>query len=169
VAAFVAFRVPVLDLPVPRMHGSALVVLHLVLLGWALARARSLPHRLLMTVVVLGMVMTFSWNPWRDGLTAAVVLTLLWVPRIPVPVALLPVVTTLASASLYVYVSHWHVLELTWDRPLLATAASLAGGVAYWWLWTGPLTSGARGLAERIRASVSAVGPRSEERTSRLV
>ena len=41
--AFVVFRVPVLPLPVPRMQGSALVVMHLLLLGWALARART-PH-----------------------------------------------------------------------------------------------------------------------------
>lgn len=159
VAAFVMFRVPVLDLPVPRMQGSALVVLHLVLLGWAMARVRTAPQRLLLTGVVLAMVMTFSWNPWRDGLTALVVLTLLWVPRLPVPVPLLPLVTTLASASLYIYVFHWHVLELTWDRPLLATVASLAGGVAYWRFWTGPLTSGVRWLAHRIPGSSSGGPP----------
>jgi acyl-CoA synthetase (AMP-forming)/AMP-acid ligase II len=141
-AALVAFRMPLFDLPVPRMHGSALVVLHLVLLGWALARVRNLPQRLFMTSVVVVVVMTFSGNPWRDGLTAGVVLTLLWVPRMPAPTVVLPVVKVLAAASLYIYVSHWHVLELLWERPLLATGASLAGGAAYWWLWTGPLTAG---------------------------
>ena len=151
--AFAAFRVPWVALPVPRMQGSALVVLHLVLLGWALARVRTLPQRLLMTCVVLGMVMTFSWDLRRDALTAGFVLTLLWVPLLPAPRLVLPLVRVLASASLYIYVSHWHVLELLWARPLLATVVSMVVGVAYWWLWTGPLTSGWRGLSARIRTA----------------
>jgi hypothetical protein len=70
---------------------------------------------------------------------------------------LVPVVRVLAAASLYVYVMHWQALELTWGDPLLATVASFAVGIAYWWLWTRPGTTAARAVATRWRA---ASGPR---------
>lgn len=151
--AFVAFRVPVLPLPVPRMQGSALVVLHLLLLGWALARARTPVQRLALSGVVLAVVMTFSWNHSRDGLTAAFVLLLLWVPLTKVPSPLVPVLQVLAASSLYVYVMHWQALEVLREPPLAALALSFAAGIAYWWLWTRPLTRGWRRLTAAVRGS----------------
>ncbi len=148
--AFVLFRVPWLPLPVPRMQGSALVVLHLVLLGWALSRATSPGRRVLMTGVVLGVVGTFSGNPSRDGLTVGVVLALLWVPVLRVPAPLVPVLRVLAAASLYVYVIHWQALELLWGHPVAAFAGSLALGIGYWWFWTRPLASAARSVRGRL-------------------
>lgn len=153
VLAFVAFRVPVLDLPVPRMQGSALVVLHLVLLGWALARTSTTTQRLLLTAVSAAMVLTFSWNPWRDGLTLACVLVLLWVPTLRLPARAVPAVRVLASASLYVYVVHWQVLEVTWGLPwggpVLGLVLGTAAGIAYWWLWTGPVAAAWARLTRR--------------------
>ncbi|HET8595732.1 MAG TPA: AMP-binding protein, partial [Intrasporangium sp.] len=109
--AFVLFRLPVLDLPVPRMHGSALVVLYLFLLGWALARVTTRRQRWLLTAVVVATIGTFSFNPARDGLTIAVVLLMLWRPVTRVPAALVPAIQVLAAASLYIYVAHWQALE----------------------------------------------------------
>lgn len=152
VAAFVVFRIPWLPLPVPRMQGSALVVLHLFLLGWALARARGARQRLVGTAVVLVMVGTFSGNHLRDGLTIAVVLALLWLPTSRVPAMVVPVVRVLAAASLYVYVIHWQALELLWGHPAAAFAGSLALGVAYWWVWTRWVTRAARAATARWRA-----------------
>jgi hypothetical protein len=152
-AAFVLFRLPVLPLPVPRMHGSALVVLHLFLLGWALARAATPAQRRLATVVAVAMVGTFSFNPARDGLTAAFVLLLLWRPVTRVPARLVPVVQVLASASLYVYVVHWQALELLWGHPVPAFAGSMALGLAYWWLWTRPVTALWRRAIAGVRRS----------------
>ncbi|MGA8046983.1 MAG: non-ribosomal peptide synthetase [Dermatophilaceae bacterium] len=140
-------------LPVPRMHGSALVVLHLVLLGWALERARSLPPRLVASAAAVWMIGEFSGNPKRDGLTLAVVLVLLWVPRSRVPAVVVPALKVLAAASLYIYVIHWQALELLWEWPLLAFAGSLALGVVFWWLWTGPLTRQWAAIAPRLRAA----------------
>lgn len=151
--AFVAFRVPVLPLPVPRMQGSALVVLHLLLLGWALARARIPVQRLVLSGVVLAVVMTFSWNHSRDGLTAAFVLLLLWVPMTKVPSPVVPVLQVLAASSLYVYVMHWQALEVLREPPLVAFALSLGVGIGYWWLWTRPLTRGWRRLTGAVRGS----------------
>jgi acyl-CoA synthetase (AMP-forming)/AMP-acid ligase II len=161
--AFVLFRVPWLPLPVPRMQGSALVVLYLFLLGWALARARGTAQRLLATAVVLAVVGTFSWNPERDGLTIAVVLVMLWFPVTRVPPFVVPAVRVLAAASLYVYVIHWQALEVLWGHPLVAFAGSLGLGVAYWWLWTRPLSAAWRVLARRVgaaRAAAAVASPR---------
>jgi acyl-CoA synthetase (AMP-forming)/AMP-acid ligase II len=149
---FGLFRVPWWTLPVPRMQGSALVVLHLFFLGWALARARGPAQRLLVSAVVIGVVGTFSWNHQRDGLTIAVVLVMLWFPVTRVPSSVVPVVRVLAAASLYVYVIHWQALELLWGHPVVAFAGSLALGVAYWWFWSGPVTGAWRALSRRLTA-----------------
>lgn len=159
-AAFVLFRVPWLDLPVPRMHGSALVVLHLFLLGWALARASSTGQRLALSAVVVAVVGTFSWNQARDGLTIAVVLLMLWFPMSRVPSVLVPAIRVLAAASLYVYVIHWQALEVLWGHPVAATAGSLALGVGYWWVWTRPVTATWRALTRRLRPAPSTPRPR---------
>jgi acyl-CoA synthetase (AMP-forming)/AMP-acid ligase II len=140
-------------LPVPRMHGSALVVLHLVLLGWALARSRTVPQRLVATAAAAWMIGDFSGNPKRDGLTLAVVLVLLWVPRSRVPALVVPALKVLAAASLHIYVIHWQALELLWERPLLAFSGSLALGIAYWWLWTGPVSRTWSRLVVRLRSA----------------
>jgi hypothetical protein len=153
-AAYLLFRVPWLPLPVPRMQGSALVVLHLFLLGWALARAVTVRQRVLASLVVVGMVGTFSWNHARDGLTIAVVLVMLWFPVTRVPSFLVPVVRVLAAASLYIYVIHWQALEVLWGHPVPAFLGSLALGVGYWWLWSRPLTTVWRAVTRREPRSV---------------
>jgi acyl carrier protein len=151
VAAFVLFRLPLLPLPVPRMHGSALVVLHLFLLGWTLARATTPRRRQLMTVLVVAMVGTFSFNPARDGLTVAFVLLLLWRPVTRVPAVLVPAIRVVAGASLYIYVIHWQVLELVRWIPVTAFVGSLAAGIAYWWCWQKLLALPGRSSARRRR------------------
>lgn len=153
-AAYLLFRVPWLPLPVPRMQGSALVVLHLFLLGWALARAVTVRQRVLASLVVVGMVGTFSWNHARDGLTIAVVLVMLWFPVTRVPSFLVPVVRVLAAASLYIYVIHWQALEVLWGHPVAAFVGSLALGVGYWWLWSRPVTTAWRAITRRESRSV---------------
>ena len=158
VLAWGLLRWPLLPLPVPHMQGSATTVLHLVLLGWAMARVRTRAQRLLVSGVALLMVMTFSFNESRDALTAAIVLLLLWVPASRLPGAVVPLVRVLAAASLYVYVAHWQLLQVMWplEVPLLATLGSLAVGVAYWWLWTGPLTVAARRVRDAVRSRTPA-------------
>jgi acyl-CoA synthetase (AMP-forming)/AMP-acid ligase II len=149
--AFVLFRVPWLSLPVPRMQGSALVVMHLFLLGWALARTRTTGQRLLVSAVVVGLIGTFSWNQERDGLTIAVVLVMVWFPVTMVPSLVVPLVRVLAAASLYNYVIHWQALEVLWGHPVVAFLGSLSLGVAYWWVWSRPVTTGWQALTRRLR------------------
>ncbi|GAB3051888.1 AMP-binding protein [Intrasporangium mesophilum] len=158
-AAF-TFRLDLFQLPVPRMQGSAVVVLFLFFLGWAIARVETRRQRWLVTVAAVGMVGTFSGNPARDALSLATVLALIWLPTTRMPSGLVPVTQVLAASSLFVYVIHWQVLEQLWGRPIAAFAGSLAAGVAYWFFWTKvatPLVAAIRSRLAGMRAA--AVGP----------
>ncbi len=135
--------------PVPHMQGSALVVSWLFCLGWAAAKAKDTRSRLLVTLVAVPSVGTFSGNPRRDLLTLAAVLLVLWVPTVRVPRTAVPVLHVLAASSLYVYLAHWQVVPELRGAPWLAFAAGLAVGIAYWLAWTrGPGL--VRALAARL-------------------
>lgn len=130
------------------------VVWWLVALGWAASRAVSVPQRLVVSALVVATLPGF-FDPVRAGVVVALVLALVWVRRTWVPAALVPPLATLATASLWIYLTHWQVYpHLEVDHPLLATLSSLAVGVAAWWLVSRavPLT---RGLLRRESALVS--------------
>ena len=136
--------------PVPHMQGSALVVSWLFCLGWAAAKAADARSRLLVTLIAVPSVGTFSGNPRRDLLTLAAVLLVVWVPTLRVPRAAVPVFHVLAASSLYVYVAHWQVVPELRSAPWLAFAAGVLVGIAYWLAWTrGPGL--VRALAARLR------------------
>jgi hypothetical protein len=60
---------------------------------------------------------------------------LAWLPSVRVPRVLGRALTALAGASLFVYLTHWQVYpHLEVDHPLLATLASFAVGIGYWWV-----------------------------------
>lgn len=150
-AAAFTLRLDLYPLPGPRMQGSALVVLFLFFLGWSIARAGTRRQQWIVTVAAVGAVGTFSGNPARDLLSLAFVLLLVWKPVSRIPATLVPVVHVLAASSLYIYVIHWQVLEHLWGSPVPAFAASLAVGVAYWWVWSkgAPMALRARRRARR--------------------
>jgi hypothetical protein len=149
-------RLDLYPLPGPRMQGSALVVLFLFFLGWSIARAGTRRQQWIVTVVAVGAVGTFSGNPARDLLSLAFVLLLVWKPVSRVPAALVPVVHVLAASSLYIYVIHWQVLEHLWGSPVPAFVASLAVGVAYWWMWSKGVPAALRALSAAGRWDLQA-------------
>ena len=109
-------------------------------LGWAMARARTIPQRLVLTAVTVAAVPEYFGDTTRTTVLLAGLALLTWVPRLPVPRSLGPVVGGVAGASLYVYLTHVPVLALT-DQPLLALAGSLVTGFVAWRLATPMLTS----------------------------
>ena len=148
--------------PVPHMQGSALVVSWLFCLGWAAAKAGDVRQRLLVTLVAVPTVGTFSGNPRRDLLTLAAVLLVLWVPTLRVPRAAVPALHVLAASSLYVYVAHWQVVPAMSATPWFAFAAGLVVGIAYWLAWTrGPAL--VRAQAARLAARRTGTHPVSPE------
>jgi acyl-coenzyme A synthetase/AMP-(fatty) acid ligase len=129
---------------------SALRVFWLFALGWAGAKATVIWQRALVSVATVATVPGFFGQPQREAIIIAGLLLLLWVPSLPGLPGLNWLAAVLASASLYIYVTHWQVFPLfAGCSPLLALLVSLAVGVAYaavvgrvepalraWWLAT---------------------------------
>ena len=106
-------------------------------LGWAVARATTVPRRLLMTAVAAASVAGFFGQPAREAVVIGGVVLLTWVATVQVPRLLGRAAGVLASSSLYVYLTHWQVYPHLEDRfPLLAVLASFTVGIGYWLLVT---------------------------------
>jgi len=121
-------------------------VLWLFALGWAFARARTVPQRLVLSALTAVTLPGYFDNPWREATIIAGILLLAWLPAVPLPAILHRLVGVLASASLYAYVTHWAVFQDVREiDKMLAVAASLAVGVVYW-----AVSVRAMGAAERL-------------------
>ena len=108
-------------------------VLWLFALGWALARAKTVPQRLVLSAIAGLALPGYFGNPWREATILAGILLLAWIPALPLPAVLHGLFGTLASASLYAYVTHWVIFpDFKEHSPVLAVVLSLAVGVAYW-------------------------------------
>ena len=103
------------------------------LVGWAATRADSALRR--WTVVVLAAVGTLGYfgDLSREALIVGGIALLVHVPALRVPRRLVGPLSTLASASLFIYITHWLVYPHLEDHiPALATLLSLAVGILYW-------------------------------------
>ncbi|WP_435770007.1 AMP-binding protein [Nocardioides sp. SYSU DS0651] len=116
------------------MH-SSLFVAWLFAGGWAAAVARTTPQRLLVSALLLAGTWGLTGDLAREAAIGAGLLLLVWVRTVPWPRLLVGVTGTLASASLYIYLTHWQVYPHLEDRwPVLGLVASLAVGVLAWHL-----------------------------------
>ncbi|MET4147129.1 AMP-binding protein [Arthrobacter sp. UYCo732] len=107
--------------------------LWLFALGWAVARARHILQRCVLSLMAAVTVPGFFDDPSRELTVITGILLLLWLPSLPVPAGLRRVTLLLAGASLHIYLVHWLVYPLLVGfSPALAVAASLAAGAAYW-------------------------------------
>lgn len=124
--------------------------LWLFALGWAIARARTVAQRCVVSAIAALTVPGFFDNATREWTLVAGILLLIWLPSIPVPTGLRRLTVVLASASLYAYLVHWLVYPpLAGISPALAVAASLAAGVAYWAVCTRVVNAAARRRTRR--------------------
>ena len=141
----------------PLVWYSAPAVLWLFGLGWAIARAEqqasaggsasgarkrfgshtALGAKLACTAVALVCVPGWFGHPSREAVIVAGILALIWVPAVRLPRLLVRVVTPLAAASLFIYLTHFLVYPPIRDsgHPWWAWAVSIAVGVLAWWLW----------------------------------
>jgi len=104
-------------------------------LGWAACRADSPARRWLVVGLAAAGTVGFFGDPVREALVVAGVALLGHVPTLRVPARLVGPVSVVASASLFVYLTHWQVYPHLEDVfPLGATAASFAVGIGVWWL-----------------------------------
>ncbi|MGW4823116.1 AMP-binding protein [Streptomyces sp. NPDC004227] len=124
-------RYDLLGLDPGRPYLSPTVVFWLFALGWAAARARTAGQRALLTAVLLLTVPgLFQDQPLRTTIVIAGLVLLIWVPTLPSLAPLNALAGVLASATLYIYLTHYQVYpHLEDDFPLTALFASLAVGV----------------------------------------
>lgn len=154
--ALVAVDLPLLYGLVDSRYPGQGPVLWLFGLGWAAAASRTQWERSAVTVLAFLTVPASFDNPYRSATILAGCLVLLWLPTLRVPRGLRRVTALLASASLYIYVTHWLVYPLFDSvdafEPLakgLAVLASLASGVLYWAAATRVMGLGERWLKGR--------------------
>ncbi|WP_194395945.1 non-ribosomal peptide synthetase [Microbacterium atlanticum] len=109
---------------------TAIGVLWLVALGWLIARADTTARRAVVSVVAVASVWGFFGEPVREAIVAVGILALVWVRAIPVPRIAVPLLVTVAAASLFVYLTHWQVYPpFEQTAPWLGTLLSFAVGV----------------------------------------
>jgi acyl carrier protein len=131
---------------------TAHVVFWLFALGWVVAQASSARHRLVASACAVVTVPGFFESRPRALVVLGAVLLLAWVPTLRWPARLAGATGALASASLYVYLVHWQVFPHVQRRsPLLATALSIAAGLAYWQV----VTVLAPAIGRRVRQAVA--------------
>ncbi|WP_438855392.1 AMP-binding protein [Agromyces sp. M3QZ16-3] len=108
----------------------------LIALGWVVARSTTMPRKAAASAIVLATVPGFFGDPVREGIVVVGLGLLIWVTSLPVPAVLAGAVGTVASASMFVYLTHWQVYPPIeeWSPPL-AIVASFALGLAAWWTW----------------------------------
>ncbi len=113
---------------------TASVVFWLFALGWAAAKATTVWHRLCVTSVIVATIPGFFFGETRREIIVIGGLCLLvWLRSVPCPTMLSRVAGVLASASLYIYLTHFQVyLPLRADHPWLALALSILVGILYW-------------------------------------
>ena len=120
--------------PVERY--SVLGVAWLVPLGYLATRASGTRHRLLLSALIPLCTMGFFGETARELVVVVGLLLVVWVPRILLPRLLARGLGTLASASLFIYLTHWVVYPpLDADHDVLAALASFAVGIGAWRLY----------------------------------
>jgi hypothetical protein len=126
-------RYDLLELDARNSLPSIVTVFWLFALGWAAAKAGTVPRRLLVTLGAAATVPGFFPDePVRESIIVLGFALLVWVPRLPGlgPVNRLAVV--LASSSLYIYLTHWQIYPvIEKHNALLALFGTLAFGIAY--------------------------------------
>lgn len=133
-----------------------------IALGWVVARATTDRQRIVATVLTLVAVPGFFGDPGREAIVVAGVLLLIWVPRIPVARLLVPVIGSIAAASMFIYLTHWQVYPPFEDEfPLIGTLLSLVVGVVVWRGYT-VVVARLGGLVRRRRRASRQVQPASE-------
>ncbi|WP_084037111.1 AMP-binding protein [Haloechinothrix halophila] len=103
-------------------------------LGWLGFRARTWSQRLVVVAAAVLTISGFFDNAVREGIVLVGLVLVLFLPRVRIPRVLLAPVGLIASASLYIYLTHYVLLPgmLAVASPLVVTASGIALGIAVW-------------------------------------
>jgi hypothetical protein len=124
-------RLDVIGLTSPPGRGTLPAVMWLFAVGWAANVARTRRQRLLLSLLPLLLLPGFLDNLVREALVGAGLLALIWVRSVTLPRVVIPVLATLAGASMYIYLTHFDIYRATpWPPANLALGVGL--GIAMW-------------------------------------
>ncbi|QKJ18556.1 AMP-binding protein [Microbacterium hominis] len=144
---------------------AAPVVVWLVALGWLIARADTTLRRVLVSAAAVVTTFGFFGDPWREAIVAGGILVLVWIRAIPLPRVTIPLVTSVAAASFFVYLTHWQVYPpFEESAPWFGTLLSFVVGMAAYRLYlvsAGWLTRAASRLRRAMPSRPSAESPES--------
>lgn len=124
-----------------RTHGVA----WFVALGWLIHRSDTVRKKVITSAITFAVVLDFFDYAPREWFIAIALLVLIWMRELPIPRPLVRPIGVIASASMWIYITHftiWPRLADVMDERL-AYVATLASGVAIWAAaeQTGKLTS----------------------------
>jgi len=106
-------------------------------LGWAAAAAAAWRQRLLVSLAAVVLAYGYFGNADREIRVVLAVAALAWVPTVLVPRLLARPLGWVASASMWIFMTHW----LVWPEltpivpPVVAMSGTVAAGVALWASW----------------------------------
>jgi acyl-coenzyme A synthetase/AMP-(fatty) acid ligase len=124
-------RLDVIGLTSPPGRGTLPAVMWLFAIGWAANVARTRRQRLLLSLLPLLLLPGFLDNAVREALVGAGLLALIWVRSVAVPRVAVPVLATLAGASMDIYLTHFDIYRATpWPPVNLVLGVGL--GIAMW-------------------------------------
>ncbi|MBX9421773.1 AMP-binding protein [Streptomyces lateritius] len=126
-------RYELVGLPERSRITDAVTVFWLFALGWAAAKARTTPHRLLVTLAALATVPGFfPGEPWREAFVLIGFVLLVWFPALPSHPRINQVAGLLAASSLSIYLTHWQIYPILDDvSEPLSLITALLFGIAY--------------------------------------
>lgn len=101
-------------------------------IGWAAAVADRPWQRLMVSLASIVAVLGFFGDGQREAVVVAGILLLIWFDSVRVPRWFARGIGVLASASLYIYLTHWQIYPHLENRlPIAAVLASIVGGIVY--------------------------------------
>ncbi|MCW2830240.1 MAG: AMP-dependent synthetase [Aeromicrobium sp.] len=140
----------------PTERYTPSIVLWCFAIGWAVALARTPGQRVAVSLITVTSVAGFFDDAQREAVVIAGVLLLIWVSAVRAPQWLSRAMGALAAASLYIYLTQWQIYPHLEDRiPVLAVLTSIAGGLAYRWVWNA--------CRHSVRSRLSVARPRPSE------
>lgn len=107
-----------------------------IALGWAAQRARHVWQGLLVTGLLAVTSVGYFGQVDREWRIILLGTALIWLPTIPVPRLAAKLIGVIAAASMHIFLVHWQVWPLftPWLDSHVAFAATVATGVAVWWI-----------------------------------